>query len=285
MNNKRFYLFVSLIVTLMACVYTVLILSKDDEAAQTQENNTEKVVYSDDNVVFRQIDEHTWVGNGNLVYNESLYLVEGEERTLLIDTGTRIPDLDKIVAKLTDKPIMVALTHMHSDHAGNAGCFPEVWINPDDTVLFNGKNPYDGRINYLSDGEVIDLGGRKIEVMYTPGHTPGSTTFFDKEHRYGFSGDAFGSTNLLLFTGTFKQLIATTTRTAEYMQKYGIDKLYPGHYQDNPETLQRILDEKKMSEEVLSGERQGLENNTSGLNRYIYDYGVHIRYNDPEALQ
>ena len=43
--------------------------------------------------------------------------------------------------------------------------------------------------------------------------------------------------------------------------------------------------EKKMSEEVLSGKRQGLENNTSGLNRYIYDYGVYIRYNDPEALQ
>lgn len=47
--------------------------------------------------------------------------------------------------------------------------------------------------------------------LYTPGHTPSSTTFFDKTRHYGFSGDAFGSTNLLLFTGTFKQLIETTT--------------------------------------------------------------------------
>ena len=59
-----------------------------------------KVVYEDDAVVFRQIDEHTWIGNGHLCYNESLYLVEGSERAALIDAGTRIPDLDKIVAKI-----------------------------------------------------------------------------------------------------------------------------------------------------------------------------------------
>ena len=49
-------------------------------------------------------------------------------------------------------------------------------------------------------GEVIDLGGREIEVIFTPGHTAGSATFFDKAKHYGFSGDAFGSTNLLVFT-------------------------------------------------------------------------------------
>lgn len=283
--NKRFLLIIAVIVLVVFSVVGMLLNNSADEAVQTAETTAEEVVYSDEDVVFRQIDEHTWVGNGHLVYNESLYLVEGEEKALLIDTGTRIPNLDKIVATLTDKPIMVALTHLHGDHAGSAGCFSEVWVNPNDTVLISGHNVYNGTINYLADGEIIDLGGRQIEVMYTPGHTPGSTTFFDKARHYGFSGDAFGSTNLLLFTGTFKQLIETTTRTAEYMQQHGIEKLYPGHYQDNPETLQRILDEKKMSEEVLSGKRQGLENNTSGLNRYIYDYGVYIRYNDPEALQ
>ena len=47
-----------------------------------------KVVYQDDEVVFRQLDEHTWIGNGHRVYNESLYLVEGNDRALLIDAGT-----------------------------------------------------------------------------------------------------------------------------------------------------------------------------------------------------
>ena len=245
----------------------------------------EKMVYRDEDVVFRQIDEHTWVGNGHLVYNESVYLIEGETQALLIDAGTKMPNLDKAVATLTDKPVLVALTHAHGDHAGAIDCFSEMFINPADSNLLKNQTNYKGEVRYLSDGLTIDLGGRQIEVMYTPGHTSGSTTFFDKHRHYGFSGDAFGSTNLLLFEGTFKQLIATTTRTAEYMQKHGIEKLYPGHYQGNPETLQRILDEKKMSEEVLSGKRKGMPNNTSGLNRYIYDYGVYIRYNDPQALQ
>ena len=123
-------------------------------------------------------------------------------------------------------------------------------------------------------------------MLYTPGHTSGSVTFFDKEHHYGFSGDAFGSTNLLLFTDSFRTLINTCTRTAEYMQANGIDKLYPGHYGGpNVETLQRVLDMKKMSEELLAGKRKGTTENANGLNSYIRDYGVTIRYTDPIALQ
>ena len=47
------------------------------------------------------------------------------------------------------------------------------------------------------DDEVIELGGREIDAIFTPGHTDGSTTFFDKARHYGFSGGAFGTTNLL----------------------------------------------------------------------------------------
>ncbi|MBR6858732.1 MAG: MBL fold metallo-hydrolase [Bacteroidales bacterium] len=258
-----------------------------EQAEQYARHYAEKFVCRDADIVFRQIDDHTWEGNGHLVYNESVYVVEGNDRTLVIDSGSRMPHLDKAVAALTDKPVMLALTHAHGDHAGGASCFPEVWLHPGDTALLGGaRNSYKGQVHFLSDGEVIDLGGRQIEVLHTPGHTHGSITFFDKEHHYGFSGDAFGSTNLLLFTGTFRQLIQTTTRTAEYMQKNGIEKLYPGHYHgDNPETLQRVLDERKMSEEVLSGKRKGTPDTANGLNRSIYDYGVHIRYNEPQALQ
>ena len=249
----------------------------------------ETFVYRDAEIVFRQIDERTWEGNGHLVYNESVYVIEGDDKALVIDAGTSMPHLDKAVAALTDKPVMLALTHGHGDHVGGAVCFPEVWIHPADTTLIaGGRRGYKGTIHYLSDGEVIDLGGRQIEVLHTPGHTSGSVTFFDKAKGYGFSGDAFGSTNLLLFAGPFRTLIETTGRTAAYMQANGIEKLYPGHYHgDNPETLQRVLDEKKMSEEVLSGKRKGIKDPSAGngLNSYLYDYGVYIRYNDPQALQ
>ena len=249
----------------------------------------EAFVYRDANIVFRQIDEHTWEGNGHLVYNESVYVVEGEDKTLVIDAGTSMPNLSKAVATLTDKSVMLAVTHGHGDHVGGAVSFPEVWIHPADTSMIGaGARQLGLKVNLLSDGDVIDLGGRQIEVLHTPGHTTGSVTFFDKAKGYGFSGDAFGSTNLLLFGGTFRTLIETTSRTAAYMQANGIGKLYPGHYHgDNPETLQRVLDEKKMSEEVLSGKRKGTKDPsaTNGLNSYLLDYGTYIRYNDPQALQ
>ena len=253
-----------------------------DQAEQYRAHHPEAFVRRDEDVVFRRIDDRTWVGNGHLVYNESVYLVEGDERALLIDAGAYMPRLDQAVAALTDKPVMMALTHGHGDHVGGIGCFPEVWLNPADAGMIG---DYEGELKPLQDGEVIDLGGRRIEVLYTPGHTSGSVTFFDKDRRYGFSGDAFGSTNLLLFT-TFGELVNTCTRTAGYMQKNGIDKLYPGHYSgDNPETLQRVLDEKTMAQEVLSGKRKGNPDSANGLNRSVSDFGVTIRYSDPDALK
>ncbi len=258
------------------------------QAEKYRKQYPETFVYRDADVVFRQIDEHTWEGNGHLVYNESVYLIEGEERALLIDAGTWMPHLDQAVAALTNKPVTLALTHGHGDHVGGAVCFPELWINPADTALFTRQTGgrYEGEIKYLTDGQIFNLGGRQIEVLFTPGHTSGSTTFFDNAHHYGFSGDSFGSTNLLLFVASFSGLIETTSRTADYMQRKGIEKLYPGHYHgDNPETLQRVLDEKLMSEEVLSGKRTGTPEPANGLNSYIRDYGVTIRYNYPEALQ
>ena len=266
--------------------FSVLLLSGCKAAAQG--NYSEPVVYQDDDVVFRKIDDHTWEGNGHLCYNESIYLVEGSTKALLIDVGTKIPNLDKIVAYLTDKEIILVATHVHPDHTGSAvNLFDEIWINAGDypSVATQMKG-YKGKISFLQDGQVFDLGGREIEVIFTPGHTPGSTSFFDKAAGYGFSGDAFGSTNLLLSTN-FSTLIATTTRVAEYMEKNGIRFTYSGHYHgDNPETLQRVKDLTRMSREVLSGERQGKKNlGMMGLNAYVEDFGVTIRYRDPEGIK
>ena len=260
-------------------------------AEQLEKHNAqypEPFVYRDGEVVFRRIDDRTLEGNGFQVYNESVYLLEGDDRALLIDAGAWMPHLAETVAKLTDKPVMVALTHGHGDHVGGVITFPEVWISPADTSMIGqGARHYGIKMNLLSDGEIIDLGGRQIEVLATPGHTSGSITFFDKERGYGFSGDAFGSTNLLLFTNSFKTLVNTLDRTIAYMKANDINILYPGHYHgDNPETLQRLLDEKRMSQEVLSGKRKGVKEDAgNGLNSYIFENGVYIRYNDPDALK
>jgi glyoxylase-like metal-dependent hydrolase (beta-lactamase superfamily II) len=75
-----------------------------------------KIVAQNDDVVFRQIDAHTWIGTAHVMANESLYLLEGTSRALLIDAGTRIADLDKLIASITNKPVMLVATHAHPDH-------------------------------------------------------------------------------------------------------------------------------------------------------------------------
>ena len=241
-----------------------------------------KEVAGNDNVVFHQIDAHTWVGTGKMMFNESVYLVEGDTRAILIDAGTEILDLDKIVASITKKPVMLVATHAHPDHTGSAiNYFPELYIAPGDAESPFVAN-YTGKIMELKDGETIDLGGRTLEVAFTPGHTPGSTTFIDKDAGYGFSGDSFGSGNLLLF-GTFSTLLSTCQKSSAIMEKYGIKILYPGHYfGKNAETKQRVDDIATICKDVLNGKARGEENpnGMGGLNKIIKAYGVSINYSD-----
>lgn len=245
-----------------------------------------EVVARNDDVVFRRIDAHTWIGTGKLTANESLYLVEGENKALLIDAGTKIADLDKIVASITKKPVMLVATHAHPDHTGSAiNYFPELYINAGDAGSQFVAH-YKGTVKRLTDGETIDLGGRKLLVVFTPAHTPGSTTFIDPAAGYGFSGDSFGSGNLLLF-GKFSTLIETCRKMSAAMEKHGIKFLYPGHFMGkNMETKQRVDDELTLSQDILSGKVKGEENPRArmGMNLIITAYGVRINYSE-QALQ
>ena len=265
-------------------LFSVLLIAQITLFAQPRFQIDGEEVYSGDDVVFHKIDDHTWVGTGKMMSNESLYLVEGNDKSLLIDAGTNIKDLDKIVASITKKPVMLVATHVHPDHTGaSIDYFTELWLNEADTVNIPMFMPnYKGKIHYLKDGETINLGGRKILVVFTPGHTPGSTTFIDKAAHYGFSGDSFGSGNLLLTTD-FSTLEATCKKMSKIMADDGIEKLYPGHYfGGNPETKKRVDDLEKISEETLAGTLKGEENPQGfmGLNLLINMDGVRVNYSE-----
>ena len=68
----------------------------------------------------------------------SVFVIVGEERALVLDTGTGIGDLRWVIEhKITDKPYDVVLTHNHADHIGGAGFFDEVWIHGADADWSN----------------------------------------------------------------------------------------------------------------------------------------------------
>ena len=147
------------------------------------------------------------------------YLVLGTERAVLIDTGMGIGDIKKEVTALTELPVIVVNTHNHFDHTGNNHRFAEVWAFDDDfevARIEQGHSRFECA-NYMAphsymnlpDGfdpsqyaiqpsrvtrrlqhlEMIDLGGRTLQVHHTPGHSPGSICLLESRDGLLFTGD------------------------------------------------------------------------------------------------
>lgn len=227
---------------------------------------------------------------------DAQFLLEGEEKSLLIDSGTGACDLPSIVKELTDKPVMVALTHGHVDHAGGMNLFPEVYLHPDDfsmaeSVDVKARKQYVAtmmemshgiyamtpdhvicsnkiaKLLPLTEGAVIHLGGRDIEVIETPGHTPGGLSFLDKKQRIMFNGDACNMNTLLAVNeqGVKRTNISDLLYTAEKLKSFSLfyDRIYNGHigYADMvnimpmPEGL--IQDCIDLCHDLLSGNKKG----------------------------
>ena len=91
------------------------------------------------------------------------YLLIGEERALLIDTGTGLYDVKKTVETLTNKPYDVVVTHMHGDHNGGSDQFETVWMHPADIALVPGARA-------MGDPEAVRRKLQRMEEMKTVGH-------------------------------------------------------------------------------------------------------------------
>ena len=131
------------------------------------------------------------------------YLVIGEDEACIIDTMNGYTDLYQAVRKLTDKPLLVINTHGHPDHIFGNVYFESAYLHPADlpmTRMFTEhadflrfcaeKNVHMPPFQEIHEGDVIDLGGRHLEVFALPGHTPGGIVLLLREDRILFSGDS-----------------------------------------------------------------------------------------------
>ena len=147
---------------------------------------------------------------------ELMYLVEGEKKAALIDTGSGIGHLRAFVETLTDKPVIVLLTHGHVDHAMGAGEFDTVYMSRvDDYIYVEHADEASRREGFflctqldrmeeddfipakemddildMAEGDSFDLGGVHIDVYACPGHTLGSLVMLIREERALLLGDA-----------------------------------------------------------------------------------------------
>jgi glyoxylase-like metal-dependent hydrolase (beta-lactamase superfamily II) len=146
------------------------------------------------------------------------YLILGQQKALLFDTGMGISDIKKVVRELTKLPVIVLNSHTHNDHVGGNWEFSTIYSMETPFTERNAKGSREdaqeeiqpGEIcgqlppafdpktyrtrswnitRYIHDDTTIDLGGRTIEVLATPGHTPDAISLYDRADELLFTGD------------------------------------------------------------------------------------------------
>ena len=148
------------------------------------------------------------------------YLILGQQKALLFDTGMGISDIKKVVRELTRLPVIVLNSHTHNDHVGGNWEFSTIYSVETPFTEHNAKGSREdaqeeiqpGEIcgqlpptfdpqtyrtrpwnitRYIHDHDAIDLGGRTIEVIATPGHTPDAISLYDRANELLFTGDTY----------------------------------------------------------------------------------------------
>ena len=218
-----------------------------------------------------QVDESTYIISEYHHWEEThCYLLIGSERALLIDTGLGVCNIYEQVRRLTNKPVAAVATHIHWDHIGGHKYFPEFYAHEAELDWLNGKFPLplqavknmvadrcelpeDFCINgyaifqgkpgrLLDDGDTIDLGGRTIQVLHTPGHSPGHLCFWEDEKGYLYSGDlVYEGTLFANYPSTDPQSYLTSL---EKIALLPVKQLFPGHHSLNisPELVVKMRD-------------------------------------------
>lgn len=222
------------------------------------------------------------------------YLFVGTGRSALIDSGTGIADVREAVRALTDLPIVVVTTHVHWDHIGGHGLFDEQLVHAlDADWLRNGIpqslesqranlmlqpftkpappeftverwQPYQGEpTGLLEDGDTIELGGRRLSVIHTPGHSPGHIVLHEPEREYLVTGD-------VLYRGTLyahydsTDPVAFADSISRLCELDGVETILPGHNE-----LGVTRDDLLLTKTAFDAiERKGALHHGSGLHEF-----------------
>lgn len=198
------------------------------------------------------------------------YLLEGTDRALLIDTGLGICDISAEVRGLTGKPVAAAATHIHWDHVGGHKYYPEFYAHAAELDWLSGGFPLSletirGMVldrcdppedfdvaaytffqgtptRLLSDGDTIDLGGRTVTALHTPGHSPGHLCFWEAERGWLYTGDlVYKDTLFAYYPSTDPQAYL---RSLEKLAALPVKRVFPAHHSLDvePELILRMRD-------------------------------------------
>ncbi|HEY2773456.1 MAG TPA: MBL fold metallo-hydrolase [Candidatus Binatia bacterium] len=211
-----------------------------------------------------RIDQNTYaIHEPRYWQQDTMYVIKGESRAILVDTGSGTRDVAFIADKVTKNPMTAVASHVHYDHIGSHGSFHQVaMIDLPETRAATRDNYYSPPLSkslepfasgfhvteWWKPGDVIDLGNRKIEIVHIPGHSSDEIALVDRANRYAFVGDhLYGGTLLANLPGSDLGQYLLSTR--KLLNDYPEVQTYFGGHGDG-----RMPREKMVTlESLLSG--------------------------------
>jgi glyoxylase-like metal-dependent hydrolase (beta-lactamase superfamily II) len=124
--------------------------------------------------------------------DNNVWIVGDEREVVVVDAAH---DATPIAAAVGARQVVaVVSTHGHNDHVNAAGALSDalsapIWLHPDDLELWQQVYAQRQPDGDLADGQVVSAGGVSLEVLHTPGHTPGGCCLYDRAGGVLFSGD------------------------------------------------------------------------------------------------
>jgi glyoxylase-like metal-dependent hydrolase (beta-lactamase superfamily II) len=245
-----------------------------------------------------KLKEDTYAIYEPFQFDESIsYLIIGEEKAVVIDTGTGLGDMKSLIQEITHMPVSVINTHSHWDHIGANSQFKEIACLDEPTCITtlqkgmpNARlresitgdsvwkplpeeiDPNEWEIppveptKLLHEGDIIQLGERTLEVIHTPGHSPDSICLLDAENRILFTGDLFFPGPLYAF-GEDVDLNDYTASIDKILNRIDeFDYLCSGH------------NDPWIKSDVLFKVKQAFHDIFDGKGNYMEDQGVRRYY-------
>lgn len=157
------------------------------------------------------------------------YVVVGDEMALCFDFGVVPVDFKALLGRITGLPVVFVLSHADRDHVANIGCAEKVFVDSRELPYLEEFS--DVRFIPAGEGMVFDLGGVVLEVVSTPGHTPGSISLLWRNEGILFSGDtvSYGPVYMFGSSRNLDQYVESLGKLLKMAEKGVFSVVYPSH--------------------------------------------------------
>ena len=244
-------------------------------------SNFEKSKISTDWFEVYEVETDVWAIYEPFQWQEVIsYLIIGSESALLFDTGNGMDNIRAIVDQITDKPIQVLNSHSHFDHIGGNYQFEEILSPSTKFSVANSRGNDSQQIKMeasaealcrglpagvtkenhhikaysitarVQEGDIIDLGSRKLEILQVPGHTDDSVALLDRDSGLLWTGDSFyegpiwlffPETDLAAYKTSLARLVALVPQLRALFPAHNTPKASPSMLVETQKAFELVL--------------------------------------------